>query len=199
MGSILSGRHRTTSRGVVEQARPLDMRGLKRIGFIQPGRRTSGVMQWKMRGEAVGAVELVVDLRDPNFPFAEARLEGAAPESPRQRIKLTSTPCRFGGRRYYFACPHTGRRCEVLYSRGGGAFASRQAHRLVYQAQSEDDLGRLRRAVERSKERALGLKGNPRPRGANRERLIAEWSACEAAYNEVFVSESLRRFGFEVA
>lgn len=32
-----------------------------------------------------------------------------------QPISTTSTPCGFGGRRYWFLCPDCGRRCAILY------------------------------------------------------------------------------------
>jgi hypothetical protein len=85
---------------------------------------------------------------------------------------------RYGGRRYYFLCPKHGRRCEVL-PMVGGVFASRQAGRLTYQSQSADQID----------------KGKPRPRGRNRERLVEAWSEADSAFENMFATTIMRRWG----
>jgi len=54
-------------------------------------------------------------------------------------IKLETTPCRFGGLRYWFICPglECGRRVGVLY-RKYGVFACRLCHQLSYASQNEN-------------------------------------------------------------
>src|SRR5689334_12670859 len=55
-----------------------------------------------------------------------------------QRVQIVSTPCRFGGRRWWWLCPRTGRRCGKLYLPNGGmVFLSRGrgAYRLAYASQ----------------------------------------------------------------
>lgn len=53
------------------------------------------------------------------------------------RIPLTTTPCRFGGKRYWFVCPwykkgvYCGRRVGVLY-KDGNYFACRHCYDLTY-------------------------------------------------------------------
>ena len=68
----------------------------------------------------------------------------ASPHAPRgnrveYRVAVTSTPCRFGGQRYWFLCPvvRQGIRCErtvrKLYLPPGAAvFGCRQCHNLTY-------------------------------------------------------------------
>ncbi len=56
-------------------------------------------------------------------------------------IPLTSTPCPYGGRRFWFICPlfangiYCGRRIGVLY-RHGNYFGCRKCHRLTYARQN---------------------------------------------------------------
>jgi len=51
-------------------------------------------------------------------------------------LGLTTTPQPFGGQRWWFICPRTGRRTAKLYLPDGAlTFASRQAYRLAYQCQ----------------------------------------------------------------
>jgi len=50
-----------------------------------------------------------------------------------QRAHLVSVPLTYGPR-WYFLCPHCGRRCEVLYVKGGD-FGCRRCLRLGYRSQ----------------------------------------------------------------
>jgi hypothetical protein len=65
-------------------------------------------------------------------------------------IELVTTPQPFGGRRWWFVCPRTGRRAAKLYLPNGAfTFASRQAYRLAYRSQRETPWDRaLRRAFK---------------------------------------------------
>lgn len=188
-----SGRSRTRNRGDVEQSLRVDIRRLRQLGFIRPGAHMSGVWRWTCCEEPSGSILISVDLSDPRDGIA--KLSFTANGQPRsQRIKIESRPCRFGGQRFYFVCPRTGRRCEILCG-VGGYFACRQFHRLTYISQSEDPLERLYRARSKARARALGEDRNRRPRGANRRRLMDRWNARERAADHLFRSESIRRFG----
>lgn len=193
MGGYSSGRYRTRNRGAVEQCLRLDMRQLRRHGFVRPGARASGQWAWSRGGERTGAISLTVDLADPDNGFVQ--LDYSVGGEPRtRRVSIEAAPCRYGGRRFYFRCPQDGRRCEVLCC-VGGEFASRQRHRLTYYSQSETPLDRLQRATGKAEARAMGTNGNPRPRGENRERLVERWSRLEGAYLATFAAEATRRFG----
>jgi hypothetical protein len=62
------------------------------------------------------------------------------------RIHLTWTSPTYGGRRWWFQCPRTGRRTTKLFlPNGGWHFWSRQAYGLGYACQREDRFGRLQR------------------------------------------------------
>jgi hypothetical protein len=69
-----------------------------------------------------------------------------------QTVHLETTPCPFGGVRWWWVCPATARRCATLYlPNGGDQFLSRGpgAYRLAYASQNGDATarshGRLRR------------------------------------------------------
>ena len=66
------------------------------------------------------------------------------------RVPVTSTPCRYGGRRYYFQCRGLGcgRRCEVLYS-AGKYFVCRKCAGLLYSSQKGDRLDKIRHAKDK--------------------------------------------------
>lgn len=196
MGGYSSGRYRTRNRGAVEATLRLDLRQLRRRGFIRPNASVSGTWSWTCGGEPSGSIGVSVMVSDGSE--GEAVLNYAVNGEPKvQRVRLVSTVCRYGGRRWYFVCPVDGRRCEVLcFARGG--FASRQAQRLTYYSQSEDELGRLYRARNKAQERLDGAGGRPRPRGANRERLVQRWISLEEAADDLFTVTAIRRFGLKL-
>jgi hypothetical protein len=115
-----------------------------------------------------------------------------------QRIRLASSPCRFGGVRWLAICPSTGRRVAHLYIGASGAF-SRHAYRLAFNSQRECPLDRsLRRrgkALEKLKTDDPGFL--PRPKGMHArtyERLLeGVWR------EEAFFDAAMRaKFGFEI-
>ena len=195
MGGYSSGRYRERNRGTVEGALRLDLRVMRRQGYLVPGAVTSGVQRWHWAatGQESGSVSVSVNLVDPVRGFVTVRfnLNG---EPKVQTIDLVSVPMRYGGRRYYFICPRHGRRCEVLPS-VGGVFASRQAQRLTYQSQSADQIDRMRDRAHRLEKRLWPDKGKPTPRGRNRERLLDAWERADTAFESMFAATITRRWG----
>jgi hypothetical protein len=64
----------------------------------------------------------------------------------RDRIRLVWTAPTYGGQRWWFVCPRTGRRTTKLFlPNGGWHFWSRQAYRLGYACQRDDRFSRLQR------------------------------------------------------
>ncbi len=59
------------------------------------------------------------------------------------RVKLVSTPCYYGGHRWWFTCPLVangnmcGRRVGVLYLSDGECFGCRHCYNLTYKCQKE--------------------------------------------------------------
>ena len=103
MGTVSSGGSRRVVRSkrlTTDQLPDLDVRVLKRDGLITPGQERVAIL-WGFRkrrealapGEEQRAVELV------------------------SRLRLTWTPCNYGGSRPWFVCPGKGcgRRAAILY------------------------------------------------------------------------------------
>jgi hypothetical protein len=189
MGSFSSGRHRTANRGAIEDTDTIDMRRLNRLGLVRAGESRSTFWRWSRRGE----VALVsVDLT--NLANGALRIDywGLVPFS--QRVLIVAQPCRYGGHRFYFLCPITWARVEVL-ALDGARFISRKAAHLSYASQSETELHRLDRASAKAEARACGKDGYPRPRGQNRERLFVRWCALEEVADDLVEAEVSRRLG----
>lgn len=104
------------------------------------------------------AVAVTVDTTNPANRFVELTHErhtdGA--EEERYRVYLDCTRPPFGGVRWWFECPRTGRRVAKLFlPRGGHRFWSRQAYRLGYACQREAPADRLWRRARKIR-RELG-------------------------------------------
>lgn len=68
----------------------------------------------------------------------------------RYNVHLTRTPQRFGGFRWWFQCPYSGKRAVKLFlPLGGYRFWCREAYRLGYASQREDAKGRAQLQAER--------------------------------------------------
>lgn len=53
-------------------------------------------------------------------------------------VHIDSTPCNYGGCRWWFLCPSCHRRCRILYlAPGSDYFACRICHNLTYTSQQE--------------------------------------------------------------
>lgn len=194
MGGYSSGRYRTKNQAAVEDVTSLDIRRLRRLGFMQANTEASGPIIWKDRdGRTTASINLTVRLGERSG-VAELRFSTNGGETKTQSVRITGEPMRFGGWRFYFVCPRLGHRCERL-AVIGGVFASRQAHRLAYASQSEDQLGRLHRRAAKLGRRLTDPASRNKPRGANRERLLEAWVEAESELDELFTVEALRRFG----
>jgi hypothetical protein len=67
-----------------------------------------------------------------------------------QTVQVTSSPCRFGGQRWWWICPRTGRRAAMLFLPNGGIrFLSREGYGLGYQSTRESRIDRAHRKAGR--------------------------------------------------
>lgn len=168
MGGPNSGRRRTVHRGAVEQYPALDLRILRRAGLIRPGECTYDTLTWRNQAPEALSVRIFADLSDDRH--ASIRLRGDGID---QDIAIVVVPSGFGGVRHHMICPINGARSEVLYL-VDGIFASRQAHRLTYASQSQDELGRIRRKANKLHRRLEGDDRYARPGGRNRVRRVKQ-------------------------
>jgi hypothetical protein len=193
MGSLSSGRYRTVNRGAIEDAQWIDIRCLRRLGLIHAFANQSTFLRWSRCGEEIASAWVSVNVLNMISGTLRISYGGLVPAFV-QTVQIVSQPCRFGGHRFYFLCPATGARVEVL-ALVDGRFVSRQAARLTYASQSETKLHRLYRARAKAEAKACGDDGHPRPRGRNRERLSERSWALEMAAEDLLEHECLRRFG----
>ena len=135
------------------------MASLTRAG-LEPGLLARTTLHY---GEEQFPVELTIDTLGEDAGFidlAHDTRDTRSPEWISYRIPLSWSQPHYGGWRYWFCCPGTGKRAAKLFlPRGGHRFLSREAYRLGYACQRETRTDRVMR-----KARGEGY-GEQRPRG----------------------------------
>ena len=131
-----------------ESSRALSIRSLKKYGYLNGYR--SGTMTWTSgwSGDksSIG-IESHFYGSDPHFRlhYTQTSFDGEKTDLD-YHVRVTSTPCYFGGVRYWFICPliRNGvpcqRRVGVLYG-AGKYYGCRKCHGLAYQSQQETHSG----------------------------------------------------------
>lgn len=118
--------------GRIEDRVALDIRTFRQRGWLAQG---SGVMEWKQGGQRTAS--LFYQVGDDQVMLDHITRDDAGNPLPVQvRVPMTTAPCRYGGHRHYWLCPHCGRRCEVvLMGWNGRGWGCRVCLRLRYQSQ----------------------------------------------------------------
>lgn len=117
---------------------------LKDNGYFK-GKR-SGVIVWKNKfNESSDSVGIEVSILDDDkylrIYYNQTDIYSGEKEYFDYKIPLTTTSCRFGGKRYWFICPwyrdgvYCGKRVGTLY-KDGDYFACRHCHNLTYNSRN---------------------------------------------------------------
>lgn len=148
MGGYGSGRkgwHPT-----VESGPALDISRLLKTGWLRPDATTRGILRWTdlRTGHETASMGYEARLRETS---GSVRLHSCATDRAsgerrdcESHIELATSPQPFGGRRWWFVCPRTGRRARVLHlPPGAETFACRGAYGLGYRSQREAQKDRV--------------------------------------------------------
>jgi hypothetical protein len=152
MGGPGSGRAQI-GKATTTSALELDVRVLQQGGLMSRTDHTTS-LSWSVRGINVARLHVSVVPGGVQLMYCREQ-RGYGWVQIQQYVKVDSTPCTFGGQRYWFRCPSAGcaRRAAKLYLDEGERFACRNCCRLVYESQREPkDIRAIRRA-ERLRER----------------------------------------------
>lgn len=114
----------------------------------------SGTMTWTrsgMWGENKSSVGIEVSVRNDNdylrIHYTQTERDTGEKKDFNYKIPLTTTPCKYGGVRYWFTCPwykngvYCGRRVSKLY-KDGDYFACRHCYDLTYESRNRSGLYR---------------------------------------------------------
>ena len=167
------------------------------------------VWSWTTEGEAEPRAHVLLTLAlHADRGTARLQFDIAQPShrtGPRdQTVRLETTPCRFGGVRWWWVCPASGRRCATLYlPNGGELFLSRGrgAYPLAYASQNEGPMdrshGRLRRMHRRLGDTYTYFE-QPLPRRPKwmrhrtYNRLWADWEAAMERHEAIWMEGAAR-------
>ena len=142
MGGFGSGRQ--SGHLAVESGLTLDINQLLRQKNMGAGRHTLGGLVWHniTTGEKIASIGFEACLLD--LDEAWARLHYSVNGTPQDyRVLLSTTRCHYGGRRWWWVCPRSGRRVAKLYLPPGATiFAARHVYRLAYRSQRDTTLDR---------------------------------------------------------
>ncbi len=138
------GRYSGGGRDLTEDCRSISTKWLKQNGYFDGFK--AGTIRWFQREEETGSVgiEIDTDRSYMRLHYTKTSYWTGEKEDLDYRLWLASTPCHFGGKRYWFECPlspygrHCGKRVGVLYlSSGGKYFGCRHCYNLAYESQNK--------------------------------------------------------------
>lgn len=142
MGGYGSGRY--GGRPTVEDGLTLNLPRLFKTGWLKPNASIYGTLRWTRvsTGEETASIGFQSNLGDESGHIrlhwtSTNRWSGEKRQCENQ-ITLTTRPQPFGGLRWFFICPGTGKCAAKLHLPSGAyTFASRKAYRLGYRSQRE--------------------------------------------------------------
>lgn len=189
MGGYGSGRH--SGLPATNEVRRVDIRYLRKRGWLYSG--ASGSLSWSRGGKESGRVAYRIKDRMFTLNYRFCRY-GDEWEPMELHVPLLTTPCRYGGQRYYFQCPNQNcrRRCELLYSYDK-YFLCRKCCGYLYTSQKGDRLDRLQEAKGKIGARIFddwdGSDGWRKKKGMHWrtfEREHSRYQSLDAAWNRTF-------------
>jgi hypothetical protein len=190
---------RPCQRARLESGTKLDLNRLARRGFIQPGAVTGPIgISWtdSYSGEVTASAIITADMSGPHEGWF--RIQSVKATGLDQRIGLVARPRHFGGRQWYFICPHMGRRAMVLWMPPGAhSFACRErwGRQVAYSSQflGPDDRAHHGQAKIKSRLCSIGFFDPnewdlpPKPKSMRWEtykRAIEKFDRYEAIFDE---------------
>lgn len=126
---------------------------LKKHDYLSENSCRSGGVSWKnCYGEETGSISIVVSTFEGEnfvrFYYTVTDRSSGEKTDYDYKVQLTTTPCNFGGVRYWFICPlsrngvYCGRRVAKLYKAPGGSyFGCRHCNNLSYESRNESRHG----------------------------------------------------------
>ncbi len=150
MGGIGSGTWcRWDKKTTAEEIKRIDIRYLKRCGWLSPG--YYGSLSWQCMGEPSGNINFQVYQLKMVLKYRYQDWDDEW-QSIEEDVWFDRTPCNYGGERPWFRCPHCGRRVAVLYG-AGVRFLCRHCYGLPYGSQCEGAIDRMMRKARKIRAR----------------------------------------------
>lgn len=140
------GRWPYSSRRTVEECKSISTYFLNQNGFFSSSFK-SGTLVWNensCRESSIGLM-ILINGNQGHLRLMYSKKKGLTDEKSvlDYKVRLTSTPCNFGGLRWWFICPLAinnvvcQKRVGKLYLSHGLYFGCRHCHNLTYQSSQE--------------------------------------------------------------
>lgn len=126
-----------------DSLKKIDTQFLKRFKYLTGGLK-GGEVNWTSNGVDTGSsVGIEVSTQESYLRIYYTQTERHTEEKKKfdYKIPLTTTPCNYGGKRYWFTCPwyksnnYCGKRVGTLY-KDGDYFACRHCYNLTYSSRN---------------------------------------------------------------
>ena len=132
-GGTRLGAGRPGYRLQAEHTLKIDLRVWHKRGLLWDG--GTNAWSWSRGGASAGSIMFTVSADNIRLTYS------ANGQDASQTIWTTSTPCRYGGSRRWFACPCCGGRAVTLFMRSG-RFACRKCQQISYSSQTGSETSR---------------------------------------------------------
>ncbi|EKD67325.1 MAG: hypothetical protein ACD_48C00479G0005 [uncultured bacterium] len=184
-----------------EESHKLDTQFLLKHGYLQDIPRY-GSINWSCRGEPTGSVSIYVYPQEGFIKFSYTqtnRWDGTKTDFD-YTVRLVTSPCYFGGKRWWFRCPllinglPCSRRVGVLYL-AGKYFGCRKCYDLAYQSQQETRsglYGLMGKVFRRDEDEYIRYKFW---RGQPTKRYLRHLHKLDRGFTEADLTELNRRLG----
>lgn len=146
------GRYRYSRKTESDGLKKLSTSFLKKHKYFEDSSCKGGVINWTQNDWAQSKSSVGVQVSTiENFLriyYAQTNNETQEKKDFDYKIPLTTTPCFYGGKRYWFVCPwykknqYCGRRVAVLY-KDGDCFACRHCYNLTYSSRNLSGYSKL--------------------------------------------------------
>ena len=154
MGGFGSGRYyRGSGRVTTEETKRIDIRFLKKQGYLRPG--VTGSLSWNCGGEPSGNIRYNMFSDKMILKYSYRQYGDDEWQPVEQTIIFSYSRCNYGGERKWFICPNCRTRVAVLYS-ADVLFLCRHCYQLPYASQGEGYFDRMERKANK-----IGLKLDP--------------------------------------
>jgi hypothetical protein len=145
------GGYRLGAKITVEEATKLNIVKLKEFGLLKGYGASTLTWTYRLSGRQ-NSIGIIVDTNElyAKVNYTNTNRSTGKKTDYDYKIQLTTTPCHFGGVRYWFICPlvingaYCGRRTGTLYIvSGGNYFGCRHCYDLSYESRNENHSGRF--------------------------------------------------------
>ena len=183
MGGFFSGRRAGTHS--TDNCIRISLSDLRREGAVKRGWLINRNRYWWQGRDRVADLLVTIDI-DGWAVKPCLRIRGTAFGRPiDQTVAIVAQDQPLGGERFYFLCPHTGRRSFVLLlPPGASLFATRQSWGIPYSVQRERSFSRALRGRDKAEAQYRAL--SKYTRHPTRKRL---WQRVEARDNVIDAEE----------